>query len=195
MRILLFLRDIAKYFLYVSEQLRARILYINRSENTSVAINVRLDIVPKYFSSAKNIAHKFVIGKNSIVEQHVSVNTWHGAVVLGEGCSVGMSSIIVGPVQVDDFAVIAQGVYIFGENRELDSGGVRAADHVTVKEVKIGRGSWVGSGVRIMPGVTIGEGCIIGAGSVVTGDIPSGVMAVGVPARVIKQLKTTPVSE
>ena len=188
MRVLLLLRDIIKYLLYISEQIRARLLYIKRFRRTSLAINARLDIVPKYFSSTKNFVHDFVLGESSIIEQYVSVNTWHGKVVLGRGCSIGMYSILVGPIEIEDYAVIAQGVYVFGENRKLDDGGVQSAEHVVVKPVKIGRGSWVGSGTRIMPGVSIGEGCVIGAGSVVTQNIPDGVLAAGVPARVIRQL-------
>lgn len=48
-------------------------------------------------------------------------------------------------------------------------------------------GAWVliGANVTILPGVCIGDGAIVGAGAVVTGDIPAGAMAVGVPARVI----------
>lgn len=47
---------------------------------------------------------------------------------------------------------------------------------------------WIGGGVRVMPGVTIGSNVIIGAGSVVTKDIPSGVMAFGNPCRVYRKL-------
>lgn len=47
---------------------------------------------------------------------------------------------------------------------------------------------WLGGNVTILPGVTIGENSVIGAGSVVTRDIPANVIAVGNPARVIKQL-------
>lgn len=47
---------------------------------------------------------------------------------------------------------------------------------------------WVGCGVRIMPGVTIGKRAVIAAGSVVTRDVPAGVIVAGVPARIIKEI-------
>jgi serine acetyltransferase len=47
---------------------------------------------------------------------------------------------------------------------------------------------WLASGVKVMPGVTIGQGTIVAAGSVVTKDLPSNVLAGGVPAKVIKPL-------
>lgn len=52
----------------------------------------------------------------------------------------------------------------------------------------IGRRVAIGMGCIIMPGVTIGEGAVIGAGSVVTKDIPAWTVAVGNPAKVIRQL-------
>lgn len=55
-------------------------------------------------------------------------------------------------------------------------------------KITIKQGSSIGSGTMIMPGVTIGEGSIIGAGSLVTKDIPAWSVAIGRPAKVIKQL-------
>lgn len=54
-------------------------------------------------------------------------------------------------------------------------------------QITVGDHVWIGAGAIILPGVTIGAGSIIGAGSVVTHDIPSGCIAAGVPARVIKE--------
>lgn len=54
--------------------------------------------------------------------------------------------------------------------------------------VTIGDNVWIGAGVNILPGVTIGDNTVIGAGSVVTKDIPSNVLAVGNPCRVIKEI-------
>ena len=55
--------------------------------------------------------------------------------------------------------------------------------------VTIGKNVWVGSGAIILPGVKIGDDSIVGAGSVVTKDIPNGVVAVGNPCRVLRQVR------
>lgn len=56
------------------------------------------------------------------------------------------------------------------------------------KPITIGDDCWIGGHVVVLPGVTIGDGCTIGAGSVVTKDIPSWSVAIGTPARVVKQV-------
>ena len=55
--------------------------------------------------------------------------------------------------------------------------------------VKIGKNVWIGSDSTILPGVEIGDGAIIGAGSIVTKSVPANSIAVGSPARVIKQIE------
>lgn len=54
--------------------------------------------------------------------------------------------------------------------------------------VKIGKNCWLGAGVTVLPGVSIGDDTVIGAGSVVTKDIPGGVVAVGNPCRVMRKI-------
>ena len=56
------------------------------------------------------------------------------------------------------------------------------------KPITIGNNVWFGAGVHAMPGVTIGNDVVIAAGSVVTRDIPSGVVAAGIPCEVIKKI-------
>lgn len=60
------------------------------------------------------------------------------------------------------------------------------------KEVILKKGCTIGMGSIIMPGVTVGEGAMIGAGSVVTHDIPAWTIAVGNPAKIVKEIKTRP---
>lgn len=55
-------------------------------------------------------------------------------------------------------------------------------------KIHLKRGCFIGMGTIILPGVTIGEGTIIGAGSLVTRDIPAWTLAVGNPAKVVKQI-------
>lgn len=61
--------------------------------------------------------------------------------------------------------------------------GLSTSAPITIKD-KV----WIGANATICAGVTIGEGSVIGAGSVVTRDIPAGVVAAGVPCKVIRQL-------
>lgn len=56
------------------------------------------------------------------------------------------------------------------------------------RPIKVGDDVWFGGGVQVMPGVTIGSNTVIGSGSVVTKDIPSGVVAAGNPCRVIRPI-------
>ena len=57
------------------------------------------------------------------------------------------------------------------------------------KPIKIGNNVWIGTGATILAGVTIGDDSVIGAGSVVTKDIPSHVIAVGVPCKVWREIR------
>lgn len=52
----------------------------------------------------------------------------------------------------------------------------------------IGDNVWLGGGVIVCPGVTIGADTVVGAGSVVTRDLPAGVLAVGSPAKLVRRL-------
>ncbi|WP_414501892.1 sugar O-acetyltransferase [Zymobacter sp. IVIA_5232.4 C2] len=57
------------------------------------------------------------------------------------------------------------------------------------RPITIGSNVWIGAGVNVVPGITIGSNCVIGAGSIVTRDIPDGVVAVGNPCRPIKTIE------
>ena len=61
-------------------------------------------------------------------------------------------------------------------------------DKEYARPIVIGDNCWIAGNVTVCGGVTIGEGTVIGAGSVVTHDIPQGVIAAGVPCRVIRKL-------
>ena len=56
--------------------------------------------------------------------------------------------------------------------------------------VRIGTDCWIGMGVCILPGVQIGDGCVVGAGAVVTGDLEPWTVAVGVPAKPIRNRRS-----
>ena len=67
-------------------------------------------------------------------------------------------------------------------------GGLREKNYQYNLPVRIGRNCWLGAGVIVLPGVTIGDNTVVGAGSVVTRDLPANVLAVGSPARVLREI-------
>jgi maltose O-acetyltransferase len=109
-------------------------------------------------------------------------------IYLGKSCYFNFNCVVldVCPVRVGDYTLFGPGVQIYTathpENAELRH------THEFGKPVEIGSDVWVGGAAIICPGVTIGSRAIIGAGSVVTRDIPAGVLAVGNPCRVVRYL-------
>ena len=93
---------------------------------------------------------------------------------------------------VDDTHVYVGDYTQFGPNVVLAVAGhpidpaLREQGYQYNLPIHIGRNCWIGAGALILPGVTIGDNTVIGAGSVVTRDIPSGVVAVGNPCRVLR---------
>lgn len=78
---------------------------------------------------------------------------------------------------------------LLGEERKIfiNAKGNRT-DMEYAKPIVIGSNCWIATGVIICGGVTIGDNVVIGAGAVVTHDIPSGVLAAGIPCKVIRKL-------
>ena len=90
-------------------------------------------------------------------------------------------------IYVGDNTLIAPNVTIATASHPLDA-ELRAIPTQFNLPVRIGKNCWIGSGAVILPGVTIGDNTVIGAGSVVTRDVPSGVVAVGNPCRVLREI-------
>jgi acetyltransferase-like isoleucine patch superfamily enzyme len=90
-------------------------------------------------------------------------------------------------ITVEDYAEIGDRCIISAHSR--GSMLLRGMYERKIEPVTIKRGAWVMPGVIIAPGVTIGERAVIGTGAVVAKDIPPEVVAVGVPAKVVKQVE------
>lgn len=89
-------------------------------------------------------------------------------------------------VYIGDFTLIGPAVQILTPLHPLDSALRRKQE--SGKPIHIGSDVWVGGGALILPGVKIGARSVIGAGSVVTRDIPEGVLAVGNPCRIVRSI-------
>ena len=83
---------------------------------------------------------------------------------------------------------IAPRVQIYTATHPLDAATRRSKLEFALPVV-VEDGAWLGGGAIVCPGVTIGENTVVGAGSVVTRDLPAGVLAVGNPCRVLRSLE------
>jgi acetyltransferase-like isoleucine patch superfamily enzyme len=111
-------------------------------------------------------------------------------VSIGDRCLIGKGSGIVGhfSITIGNDVWTGHHVYITDQNHGYEDVSVPISKQSQPERaVIIGDGSWLGHGSIILPGVTIGEHVVIGANSVVTRNIPSFSVAVGSPARVIRQ--------
>ena len=91
-----------------------------------------------------------------------------------------------GGIEIGDGSLIGHNTTIATLNHDFNP-DKRANLHPS--PVKIGKNVWIGSDSTILPGVEIGDCAVIGAGSVVTKNVPANSIAVGSPARVIKQIE------
>ncbi len=93
----------------------------------------------------------------------------------------------VGKVRIGDNAQIAPNVSIYTAGHPVHPESRNTGYEYGIN-ITIGNNVWIGGNTCILPGVTIGDNAVIGAGSVVTKDIPSDVIAVGNPCRVIRKI-------
>lgn len=95
---------------------------------------------------------------------------------------------------VDDTHIYVGDYTMFGPNVTVATAGHPIMPELREKAyqynfpVRIGRNCWIGAGALIMPGITVGDNVVVGAGSVVTKDLPSNVVAVGNPCRVLREI-------
>ena len=90
------------------------------------------------------------------------------------------------PVTIGDYSLFGPAVQILTPMHPFDAALRRREEFG--KPIRIGSDVWVGGGAMILPGVSIGSRAVIGAGSVVTRDVPEGVLAAGNPCRVIREI-------
>ncbi len=130
---------------------------------------------------------------------------------IGKWAKIGFNCTIncVDGIEIDDYAAIADGVTIVDHNyhptNPADRQYMRTTPHGSIersplfsehKPIKIGKNVMLGNNVRVCKGVTIGDNSIIGANTIVTKNIPANCIAVGNPARVVKEnidKNTTPI--
>jgi maltose O-acetyltransferase len=100
----------------------------------------------------------------------------------------GLMALDVARITIGDDVQIGPHVQLLTPTHPLEA-EPRRAKWESSQPITIGNNVWLGGGVIVCPGVTIGENTVVGAGAVVVRDLPPNVLAVGNPARVIRELR------
>jgi sugar O-acyltransferase (sialic acid O-acetyltransferase NeuD family) len=154
-------RDYDGYFMGAIGQSKKAIFEFFRDKFGIQADRYEHQIHPSaIIGSSITYGHSFQISPLSVIAPQAQLGNF---VSINRHCSIGHHT------QIDDYVVVRPGSHIAGN-------------------CHIGTGVAIGAGATIIDKIKIGENSIIGAGSVVTRDIPAGVMAYGVPAKVVKTL-------
>jgi UDP-N-acetylbacillosamine N-acetyltransferase len=161
------------------------------------------DELPKLYSSG--IHHLIVAIGSCTARLHLAhaaraegfalVSAIHPAAIVAGDVSPGVGSVVAAGAVINPAAAIGENTIIntcasVDHECTLDDGvhlspGVRLGGGV-----HIGRASWIGIGATVIDHVHVGAGSLIGAGAVVVNNIPDGVIAHGVPARIIRQTES-----
>jgi acetyltransferase-like isoleucine patch superfamily enzyme len=109
--------------------------------------------------------------------------------VLGDHVNIGFHSEIFSgsSVTVGRYGLFAAYTYLVGGGHAFERRGAPVIEQAREsKGIALGDNVWLGAGALVMDGVRIGDDVVVGAGAVVTTDLPTGSVAVGVPARVVR---------
>ncbi len=146
---------------------------------------------PTEMDKRKNLLKEMFaeIGEGCYIEPPFHSNFGGGHVHFGKNIYANF-----GLTMVDDTHIYVGDYTMFGPNVIIATAGhpilpeLREKNYQYNMPVRIGKNCWLGAGVIIVPGITIGDNVVIGAGSVVTKDLPSNVVAVGNPCKVLREV-------
>jgi lipopolysaccharide O-acetyltransferase len=155
----------------------------------------RLVRLPIFLRGRRNI----VFGEGFVCGYLTRLDAFGGPGCLSFGKNVQLNDFVhIGALEsvvIGHNVLIASRVFITDHDHGVYGTSVHASapdqaptDRIEVsKPVRIGDNVWLGEGVCVLAGVSIGAGSVIGAGAVVTHDVPSGCIAAGVPAKVLRR--------
>jgi acetyltransferase-like isoleucine patch superfamily enzyme len=146
---------------------------------------------------------ELILGDNVTLSDGCAIEVGPGGrVVLGDRVFVGRHSVIVAQdrVEIGSDTLIAEHCTIRDQQHQIDPeqrrdevdagmNGRPPDAGIDKAPVFIGSLAWIGAGVRVLKGSRIGDGTIVGANAVVRGELPAGVVAAGIPARVVRRVR------
>ncbi|KQQ83456.1 sugar O-acetyltransferase [Arthrobacter sp. Leaf137] len=179
------------------ERMLAGDLYIADDPDNAKAFHRALKLQARYAAayiedpeSARPVLAELLgsVGDNVDVRPPITVD-YGSYITVGEGTFVNsnLTALDVAAITIGRDCQIGPNVQLLTPTHPLEA-QPRRDKLEAAKPISIGDNVWLGGGAIVLPGVTIGENTVIGAGAVVTKDIPANVVAVGNPARVVRDL-------
>ena len=133
------------------------------------------------------------IGSGTFLGKDTILSMADGTIDIDEDCNIGSNCRLgtIGELRLGKKVLVAAYTYIVGATHESDRVDIPIMDqpNTNAGPIDIGDGAWLGSHVTVLDGQSVGEGTIVGAHAVVTKNLPAWSVAVGIPAKVVKERK------
>lgn len=147
--------------------------------NAIVRPQTRMDLMPY---------NPFSLGNDSTIEDFATLNNGVGHIHIGDRTRIGIGCVLIGPIRVGNDVMLAQNIVLSGLNHSYEDIHMPISQQpCTTAEIVIEDEVWIGANAVLTAGVRIGKHSVVAAGSIVTKNIPPYSIAVGNPARIIKQ--------
>ena len=163
---------------------------------------------PRRRNNHMPISSSVVLGRDVIIQHPGLVNLYgcqigdetkigtfveiQKGVTIGNRCKISSHTFVCEGVKLDDEVFIGHGVMFTNDlypNATNEDGTLKTNVDWTLIETKVMKRASIGSNATIIAGIKIGAGALIGAGAVVTKDVPEFAVVVGVPAKVVGNLR------
>jgi UDP-2-acetamido-3-amino-2,3-dideoxy-glucuronate N-acetyltransferase len=154
-----------------------------------VAESVRLGLNVNIFQPSLVNLYGCSIGDETKIGAFVEIQK---NAVVGARCKISSHSFICEGVVIDDEVFIGHGVMFTNDRYPRATnpdGSLQTEANWAVETTRVKQRASVGSNATILSGVTIGEGALVGAGAVVKEDVPDFAIVVGVPARIVGDVR------
>ena len=135
------------------------------------------------------------IGSGVFLGRGTILSCKDGDITLGDHVNFGFHCEVFSgsSVSVGAYGLFAAYTYLVGGGHEFDRPDLPVIEQArSSRGITLGRNVWLGTGAKVLDGVRIGSDVVVGANAVVTQDLPDGVVAAGVPARVIRRREDAP---
>jgi maltose O-acetyltransferase len=179
------------------ERMLAGELYIADDPEIAEAAAVAHDLMAAYNATTgrqeplrRDLLERLLgaLGEGSVLRPPLYVD-YGSNLRIGARCfaNFGLVALDVAAITIGDDVQIGPNVQLLTPTHPVEA-GPRRDKWEAAEPITIGDNVWLGGGAIVLPGVTIGDDTVVGAGAVVTRDLPTGVVAVGNPARIVRTL-------